>query len=78
MLITIGNAYIDNRTYNQKQGKTVVQIDNGEIINTFCSIYRAEKETGIGHIYEVVQGKRKSAGGYEWKEVQGEEIWKIK
>lgn len=78
MLIQIGGAYIDRRTHNQKQAKQVVQIDNGKIINTFYSIYSAERETKIGHIYEAVQGKRKTAGGYEWKEVKGEDIWKIK
>lgn len=78
MLIQIGSAYIDRRTHNQKQAKQVAQIDSGKIINTFYSIYDAEQKTGIGHIYEVVQGKRRTAGGYEWKEIKGDNIWTTK
>ena len=48
--------------------KIVVQIQNGEVINTFSSIKEAGIKTKIisQNISEVCRGKRKTAGGYKW------------
>ena len=44
---------------------------NDEYIQTWESISMASKQLNISqpHIYECIIGKRKSAGGYKWKEV---------
>ncbi|MBO5714322.1 MAG: HNH endonuclease [Clostridia bacterium] len=49
--------------------KIVFQIQNGEIIATFYGISEAERETGIQfkNISAVCRGKRKTAGGFQWK-----------
>lgn len=77
VLVQIGGATIDGRSYNQRISKPVVQMLNGEIVAFYESIYKAQTETEIRHIYECVNGKRKTAGGYEWRLAQGDEIWKI-
>lgn len=50
--------------------KPVVQIKDGETIKKFNSRIDAEKQTGIDarHISAVCIGKRKTAGGYEWRD----------
>lgn len=45
---------------------TVNQYKNGEFIKTYNSVAEAEKVSGITHIYDVCNGKRKTAGGYQW------------
>lgn len=47
----------------------VLQLKDGTIVNRFKSRSEAEKITGIdaGHIGKVCSGKRKRAGGYEWR-----------
>lgn len=47
----------------------VLQIKDGIIVNRFNSRAEAETKTGIdaSHIGMVCSGKRKSAGGYEWR-----------
>lgn len=52
-----------------KNGRPVVQIENGKIINEFYSTQKASTETGIpqANIYKVCTGNRKTAGGYEWR-----------
>lgn len=49
--------------------RAVLQIKDGIIINRFASRMEAEKQTGIdaSHIGMVCAGKRKRAGGYEWR-----------
>lgn len=49
--------------------KSVIQIIDNNIINTYNSIAEAAEKTGINqsHISQVCQGKRKSAGGSVWK-----------
>ena len=49
--------------------RAVLQIKDGIIINRFSSRLKAESETGIdaSHIGMVCAGKRKSAGGYKWR-----------
>lgn len=45
----------------------VYQIENGKIIGVYGSIGLAEKD--FKHVGDVVRGKRKSAGGFQWKMV---------
>lgn len=49
--------------------RAVLQIKDGIIVNRFNSRIEAEKRTGVdaSHIGLVCAGKRKSAGGYEWR-----------
>lgn len=49
--------------------RAVLQIKDGIIVNRFNSRIEAEKQTGVdaSHIGLVCAGKRKSAGGYEWR-----------
>lgn len=62
--------------YQQAQPKPVVQCDlNGNILNVFSSAVEAERKTGIFHnsISKVCLGKRKTAGGYPWKFIDGKD-----
>lgn len=51
--------------------RAVAQIDRktNEVIKVYTSRLEAERETGIdnGHISKCCLGKRRSAGGYEWR-----------
>ncbi len=49
--------------------KIVLQIKDGKIIAKFYGILEAERETGIQfkNISAVCRGKRKTAGGFQWK-----------
>lgn len=54
-----------------KGTRPVVQMDrSGNVIKKYSSRIVAEEETGIdaGHIGSVCCGKRKSAGGYGWRD----------
>lgn len=44
-----------------------IGINTMQIIATYPSMSEAERMTGIFHIVDVVNGKRKQAGGYYWK-----------
>ena len=52
--------------------KIVLQIKDGKIIAKFYGILEAERETGIQfkNISAVCRGKRKTAGGFQWKYVE--------
>lgn len=52
-----------------KRGRPVIQLDNGVVINEYYSTGNASDETGIpqGNIYNACAGKRRIAGGYEWR-----------
>lgn len=54
----------DNSSY-----KKVIQIKNGKIITEFYGTQEAQRQTGIqqSSISLCCNGKRKSAGGYQWK-----------
>ena len=52
---------------NDKTKKSVLQIKNGIIVQTFESCAEATRKTGIHHIGLCANGLRKTAGGYEWK-----------
>lgn len=48
-------------------GQRVLQITKtGQIVKEFISVNEAGRVTGIKHISEVCNGKRKTAGGYVW------------
>ena len=51
--------------------KSIRQLKNGFVVKEYESIAKASKETNIKapHICNVLKGKRKSAGGYEWEYV---------
>lgn len=54
---------------NNPTHKKVLQIKDGEIINCFCGLHEAWRETGVlyTNIYKCCHGKRKTAGGYQWQ-----------
>lgn len=47
----------------------VLQMKDGIVINQFISMIEASRQTGIcqGSISNCCKGKRKNAGGYQWK-----------
>ena len=49
--------------------KEIQQLENGQVLATYPSIKEAERITGINNsnISQVCQGKRKTAGGYQWR-----------
>ena len=49
--------------------KQILQIKNGIIIGSFWGSYEANRKTGInhGHIIDCCNGKRKMAGGCQWR-----------
>lgn len=51
------------------RAKIVQQIKDGKIIKEFFGTQEAYRKTGIrmGNICSVCKGRRKTAGGYEWK-----------
>lgn len=51
------------------QGRPVLQLYNGYVIEEFYSTQKASKETGVpqANIYKVCVGERRTAGGYEWR-----------
>lgn len=65
--------YISKKEKKIKQpltpSKPVAKIDKttNEILETYSSIYEAEKQNKISHIGQVCSGKRQTSGGYKWK-----------
>ena len=47
--------------------KPVQQLKDGKVIAEFEGIRVAQRETGILSIEKVVKGKRKNAGGFQWR-----------
>lgn len=63
---------IDSRNANERRAKAVGQYNlDGELLAEFSSISEAQRQLGILHISECVNGLRKTAGGYLWR-LQGE------
>lgn len=55
-----------------KNKRAVMQTTNtGEVLKTFSSIHEASRETGIQsqNIWNCVVGRKKTAGGYIWKDI---------
>lgn len=52
-----------------KQGRSVYQILDGNVVNEYYSTGEASRQTGIPqpNIYKVCCGERHTAGGYEWR-----------
>lgn len=50
-------------------GYRVEQIKDGKVINTFETISKSSRETGVcrSGIEKVLKGKQKTSGGYYWK-----------
>ena len=51
------------------QGRPVIQLNNGNVVEEFYSTQEASRQTGVpqANIYKVCVGERKTAGGYEWR-----------
>lgn len=63
-------ACIDNGVRVIKtMSKPVLQINikTGETIQQFPSLQQAQRELNINHIWDCIQGRRKTAGGYKWR-----------
>lgn len=47
----------------------IAQVEKGQVIKTFDSLTKAEKDTGVKakNISSVLHNRSKTAGGYEWK-----------
>ena len=61
---------ISKKLTNYEQfSKEVQQLKDGQVLATYPSIKEAERITGINNsnIVRVCQGKRKTAGGYQWR-----------
>ena len=56
-------------TNYEQVSKEVQQLKDGQVLATYPSIKEAERITGIynSNIVKVCQGKRKTAGGYQWR-----------
>lgn len=62
-----GKAWLGKSGELHHASMPVYQIENGKIIGVYGSIGLAEKD--FKHVGDVVRGKRKSAGGFQWKMV---------
>lgn len=52
----------------QTMSKKVCQLDlNDNIIKIFNSLQEAQRNLKISHIWDVISGKRKTAGGFKWE-----------
>ena len=60
---TVSESYIPYRN----KPVQVDQYKDGKLINTYQSISDAQKQTGINNISNVLNGKMKHTGGFEWK-----------
>lgn len=57
-----------NKGINVDRGKHILQYaKDGTFIKEWVNGNAAQNELGIQHVYEVCEGKRKTAGGYIWK-----------
>ncbi len=68
----LSNCEFIERNINSKKdkGRTVLQLNkNGKIVKEWFNINTASKKLSIisQNIYETVNGKRKTAGGYKWR-----------
>lgn len=61
-------AWLGKYGKNHNRAKTILQIKDGRLVNEFYGSHEAYRKTGINHvsIRLVCQGKRKSAGGFQW------------
>lgn len=61
--------FIENKENSAKdKRKPILQYSlDGKFIKEFNSIKKASQELNVTHIYNVLNGNRKSCGGYKWK-----------
>lgn len=65
-------AWLCKKGKDNPSSKPVLQIKNGSIVREFAGMIEAWRETGIQfkNISAVCRGKRKTAGGFQWKYVE--------
>lgn len=65
----IKQAYIESsKRIIENMSKPVAQFDiEGNFINKYPSIQEAQKKLGCGHIWDCINGKRKTANGFQWR-----------
>lgn len=63
------DANIENsKRILKTMSKPVAQFDiEGNFINKYPSIQQAQRELGCNHIWDCIKGKRKTAGGFQWR-----------
>lgn len=66
-ILKIKHPMIGKTGKQNPKSKRVLQILNGQIIKEFYGVRDAQRETGIKHISCVCCGRRKNAGGFQWK-----------
>ena len=59
--------YFNNNKAKNSLSKTVLQIYNDKVINSFDSLASAIKNTGIKGLKNCCYNKRRFAGGFKWK-----------
>lgn len=65
-----GNDAFNKYTITPKDKKHTISVDqykDGKFIKTYNSIKEAEEATGATHICQVIKGRGKTSGGFEWK-----------
>lgn len=62
------NRYKQRMEFSFLRAKTVYQIKNNKIVNTFKSVTDTVRKTGIhqANLSSVLNGKRKHCAGYRW------------
>lgn len=62
------------KAMNKASKKPIIQIKNGYVVGKYESLVQAEKTTNVKakNISSVLNGRSKTAGGYEWKVMKGE------
>lgn len=52
----------------ETMSKPVLQInESGDVVSEYPSIQEAQRRLGISHIWDVIVGRRNTAGGYRWQ-----------
>lgn len=61
------------------KSKKIQQLKEGRVIAEFYGAFEAERETGIGsrNINACCRGKRKHAGGYQWRYCNNDHMLKL-
>lgn len=75
--VKYNNAYgTRNQRVSEANSRPIAQILNGEIIAVYKNSIEAECATGVdfSKIRMCCRGKRKTAGGYQWKDLIEKEV----
>lgn len=64
-----GRNYVTGKAGRKKIPVCKVDLNTGEVIETYKSLADAERENGLhrANIHKVLYGERKSTGGFGWK-----------